>query len=408
MPTSSIPPPTPSSRPAATTRGPPRPRREGEELFPRMRGIFSPPRGSTGVERYSRVRENRAKTWFRTAGVGGSMTVRIGINGFGRIGRNFTRAVLKRPDSGVELVAVNDLSDAGVLAHLLHYDTVLGPLDGVSVNDDSIEVGTRSFKVIAERDPAALPWKELGVDVVVESTGIFTDRAGASKHLEAGAQKVIISAPATDPDITIVMGVNDDRYDPAEHNIISNASCTTNSVVPMAKVLLDNFGIDHGLMTTVHAYTTEQQLQDQVAVTRKGTPDLRRMRSGALNVVPASTGAAKAASLVLPELKGKLHGMALRVPIPVGSVTDLVVELERPATAEDVNNAFKEAAASDRMKGILVYTEDPIVSSDIVGNPASCTIDGLVTMGIGTNMVKVLGWYDNEWGYSNRLIDLIR
>ena len=336
------------------------------------------------------------------------MTVRIGINGFGRIGRNFTRAVLKRPDSGVELVAVNDLSDAAVLAHLLHYDSVLGPLEGVRVTDDGIDVGSSTIKVLAERDPAALPWKELGVDVVVESTGIFTDRAGASKHLEAGAQKVIISAPATDPDITIVMGVNDDRYNPAEHNIISNASCTTNSVVPMAKVLLDNFGIDHGLMTTVHAYTTEQQLQDQVAVTRKGKPDLRRMRSGALNIVPASTGAAKAASLVLPELKGKLHGMALRVPIPVGSVTDLVVELERPATAEDVNNAFKKAAASDRMRGILVYTEDPIVSSDIVGNPASCTIDGLVTMGIGTSMVKVMGWYDNEWGYSNRIIDLIR
>ena len=336
------------------------------------------------------------------------MTVRIGINGFGRIGRNFTRAVLKRPDSGVELVAVNDLTDAGVLAHLLHYDTVLGPLEGVRVTDEGIEVGSTTVKVLAERDPAALPWKELGVDVVVESTGIFTDRAGASKHLEAGAQKVIISAHATDPDITIVMGVNDDKYDPAEHNIISNASCTTNSVVPMAKVLLDSFGIDHGLMTTVHAYTTEQQLQDQIHLTRKGKADLRRMRSGALNIVPASTGAAKAASLVLPELKGKLHGMALRVPIPVGSVTDLVVELERPATAEDVNNAFKEAAASDRMKGILVYTEDPIVSSDIVGNPASCTIDGLVTMAIGTNMVKALGWYDNEWGYSNRIIDLIR
>jgi glyceraldehyde 3-phosphate dehydrogenase len=336
------------------------------------------------------------------------MTVRIGINGFGRIGRNFTRAVLKRPDSGVELVAVNDLSDAKVLAHLLHYDSVMRPLEGVSVNDEGIVVGATTIKVLAERDPAALPWKELGVDVVVESTGIFTDRAGASKHLEAGAQKVIISAPATDPDITIVMGVNDDKYNPSEHNIISNASCTTNSVVPMAKVLMDNFGIDHGLMTTVHAYTTEQQLQDQVAVTRKGAPDLRRMRSGALNIVPASTGAAKAASLVMPELKGKLHGMALRVPIPVGSVTDLVVELERAATAEDVNNAFKEAAASDRMKGILVYTEDPIVSSDIVGNPASCTIDGLCTMGISTNMVKVIGWYDNEWGYSNRLIDLIR
>jgi glyceraldehyde 3-phosphate dehydrogenase len=336
------------------------------------------------------------------------MAVRVGINGFGRIGRSFTRALLSRGDSGVELVAVNDLTDAAVLAHLLHYDSVLGPLEGVGLTDDGIQIGSNAVKVLAERDPAALPWKELGVDVVVESTGIFTDRVGASKHLEAGAQKVIISAPATDPDITVVMGVNDDQYNPAEHNIISNASCTTNSVVPMAKVLLDNFGIDHGLMTTVHAYTTEQQLQDQVAVTRKGKPDLRRMRSGALNVVPASTGAAKAVSLVLPELKGKLHGMALRVPIPVGSVTDLVVELERPATAEDVNNAFKAAAASDRMKGILVYTEDAIVSSDIVGNPASCTIDGLCTMGISTNMVKVLGWYDNEWGYSNRLIDLIR
>ena len=336
------------------------------------------------------------------------MTVRIGINGFGRIGRNFTRAVLKRPDSGVELVAVNDLSDAKVLAHLLHYDTVMGRLEGVTVTDEGIEVGSTKIKVLAERDPAALPWKEMGVEVVVESTGIFTDRAGASKHLEAGAQKVVISAPATDPDITIVMGVNDDKYNPAEHNIISNASCTTNCVVPMAKVLLDNFGIDHGLMTTVHAFTTEQQLQDQVAVTRKGTPDLRRMRSGALNVVPASTGAAKAASLVLPELKGKLHGMALRVPIPVGSVTDLVVELEKSATADDVNNAYREAAASDRLKGILVYTEDAIVSSDIVGDPASCTIDGLCTMGMSTNMVKVMGWYDNEWGYSNRIIDLIR
>jgi glyceraldehyde 3-phosphate dehydrogenase len=336
------------------------------------------------------------------------MSVRIGINGFGRIGRNFTRAVLNRPDSGVELVAVNDLTEARVLAHLLHYDSVLGPLSGVSVTDEGIAVGDQTIKVLAERDPAQLPWKELDVDVVVESTGIFTDRGGASKHLEAGAQKVVISAPATDPDITIVMGVNDHLYNAAEHHIISNASCTTNSVVPMAKVLWDNFGIDHGLMTTVHAYTTEQQLQDQVAVTRKGTPDLRRMRSGALNIVPASTGAAKAASLVMPELKGRLHGMALRVPIPVGSVTDLVVELERPATAADVNEAFKAAGESDRMKGIVVYTEDAIVSSDIVGNPASCTIDGLSTMGISTNMVKVIGWYDNEWGYSNRLIDVIR
>ncbi len=336
------------------------------------------------------------------------MTVRIGVNGFGRIGRNFTRAILKRPDADVELVAVNDLTDAKVLAHLLHYDSVLGPLAGVKVTDTGIDVNGTSFEVLAERDPAALPWKDLGVDVVVESTGIFTDREGASKHLVAGAKKVVISAPATDPDITVVMGVNEDTYDAGKHHIISNASCTTNSVVPMAKVLLQSFGIAKGLMTTIHAYTTEQQLQDQVAVTRKGTPDLRRMRSGALNIVPASTGAAKAASLVLPELKGKLHGMALRVPIPVGSVTDLVVELEQPATADDVNRAFQEAAASDRMKGILVYTEDAIVSSDIVGNPASCTIDGLCTMGIGGNMVKVIGWYDNEWGYSNRLIDLIR
>jgi len=336
------------------------------------------------------------------------MTVKVGINGFGRIGRNFLRAA-RKAGADVEVVAVNDITDPKTLAHLLKYDSVLGRFDGdVGVDGDGLIVDGESLRVLSERDPANLPWKELGAEVVIESTGLFTDREKAQKHLEAGAQKVIISAPAKGEDITIVMGVNHDKYDPAKHHIISNASCTTNSVVPMAKVLLDNFGIDHGLMTTVHAYTTEQQLQDQVAVTRKGKPDLRRMRSGALNIVPASTGAAKAASLVLPELKGKLHGMALRVPIPVGSVTDLVVELERPATAEDVNNAFKQAAASDRLKGILVYTEDPIVSSDIVGNPASCTIDGLVTMGIGTNMVKVMGWYDNEWGYSNRIIDLIR
>ncbi|HEU5002221.1 MAG TPA: type I glyceraldehyde-3-phosphate dehydrogenase [Actinomycetota bacterium] len=335
------------------------------------------------------------------------MTVRIGVNGFGRIGRNFTRALLKRPEADVELVAVNDLADAKVLAHLLHYDTVMGPLEaGVKVSDEGIAVNGTAFKVLAERDPAALPWGELGVDVVVESTGIFTNREGASKHLEAGAKKVLISAPATDPDITIVMGVNDDQYDPEKHNILSAASCTTNSVVPMAKILMDNFGIVSGLMTTIHAFTTEQQLQDQVATTRKGVPDLRRMRSGALNIVPASTGAAKATFLVIPELKGKLHGMAMRVPIPVGSVTDLVCVLEKPATADEVNRVFQEAAASQRLKGILVYTEDPIVSSDIVGNPASCTIDGLCTMVMGS-MVKVLGWYDNEWGYSNRLIDLI-
>src|SRR5467141_1163427 len=281
------------------------------------------------------------------------MTVRIGINGFGRIGRNFTRAVLKRPDSGVELVAVNDLSDAAVLAHLLHYDSVLGPLEGVRVTDDGIDVGSSTIKVLAERDPAALPWKELGVDVVVESTGIFTDRAGASKHLEAGAQKVIISAPATDPDITIVMGVNDDQYHPAEHNIISNASCTTNSVVPMAKVLMDAFGIEKGFLTTVHAYTNDQNLLD---LQHK---DLRRARASAINIVPASTGAAKASSLVIPELKGKLDGTALRVPVPDGSITDLVVELGRDVTKDLVNAAFK-AAAEGSLKGILYYTEDPI------------------------------------------------
>ncbi len=336
------------------------------------------------------------------------MRIRIGINGFGRIGRNFTRAVLSRPEAGVEIVAVNDLSDARVLAHLLHYDSVLGPLDeGVKVGDGEIAVNGTSFKVLAERDPAALPWGDLGVDVVVESTGIFTDREGAGKHLEAGAPRVVISAPATDPDCTIVMGVNEQTYNPDTDKIISNASCTTNCVVPMAKVLLDNFGIVSGLMTTVHAYTTEQQLQDQVATTRKGKPDLRRMRSGALNIVPASTGAAKAATLVLPELRGRLHGMALRVPIPVGSVTDLVCVVEQEATADDVNRAFMEAAGSAKLRGILTYTEDAIVSSDIVGNPSSCTIDALSTMVLG-NMVKVIGWYDNEWGYSNRIIDLIR
>ncbi|MGH2768664.1 MAG: type I glyceraldehyde-3-phosphate dehydrogenase [Actinomycetota bacterium] len=334
------------------------------------------------------------------------MSVRVGINGFGRIGRNFLRALLKRPDAGVEVVAANDLADARVLAHLLKYDSVLGALENdVKVTDGGFDVDGVSMKVLAERDPAALPWGEMGVDVVVESTGIFTDREGASKHLQAGAKKVIISAPATDPDITIVLGVNDEKYDPASHHIISNASCTTNSVVPMAKVLLDSFGIASGLMTTIHAFTTDQQLQDQVAITRKGKPDLRRMRAAGLNIVPSSTGAAKATALVIPELKGKMDGMAMRVPVPVGSVSDLVCVLEREASAEEVNKAFAEAAASERLKGILVYTEDPIVSSDIVGNPASCVIDGLSTMSIGS-IVKVIGWYDNEWGYSNRLIEL--
>jgi glyceraldehyde 3-phosphate dehydrogenase len=336
------------------------------------------------------------------------MSIRIAINGFGRIGRNFARAVFARHDSGIELAAVNDLTQPEILAHLFKYDSILGPFEGgMKVTDEGLEIDGASIKVLSERDPGALPWKELGVDVVVESTGLFTDREGATKHLEAGARKVIISAPATDPDITIVMGVNDDRYDERQHHIISNASCTTNSVVPMAKILLDNFGIASGFMTTIHAYTTEQQLQDQVAVTRKGKPDLRRMRAAAINIVPSTTGAAKATSLVIPELKGKLDGMAMRVPVPNGSVTDLVCTLERSATVDDVNRAFQVAAASERLRGILEYSEDPIVSSDIVGNPASCVIDGLSTMALG-NQVKVIGWYDNEWGYSNRLIDLIR
>lgn len=334
------------------------------------------------------------------------MTVKVGVNGFGRIGRIFVRSVLERPDAGVEVVAVNDIASPDILAHMLKYDTTHGTMkDDVTLTDDGFEIGGTKIKVVSERDPADLPWKELGVDVVVESTGIFTDREGASKHLQAGARKVIISAPSPDPDVTLVLGVNDDEYDPDKHQIISNASCTTNSVGPMAKVLMDNFGIESGFMTTIHAYTTEQQLQDQISLTRKGKPDLRRMRSAARNIVPASTGAAKALSLVIPELKGKLDGMAMRVPVPDGSVTDLVCVLEREATRDEVNDAYRKAADSENWKGRLVYTEDAIVSGDIVGNPASCIIDGLSTMAFG-NLVKVIGWYDNEWGYSNRLVDL--
>jgi glyceraldehyde 3-phosphate dehydrogenase len=334
------------------------------------------------------------------------MAVKVGINGFGRIGRNFMRALLKQK-ADVQVVAVNDLTEPRILAHLLRYDSTHGRLDNeIAVGDDGFKVGTQSFKVLAERDPAALPWKQLGADVVIESTGLFTARDGAQKHLDAGAKVVIISAPATDPDITVVLGVNDDQIDTSKHKIISNASCTTNSVIPMSKVLLDNFGIKTGFMTTVHAYTTEQQLQDQVATTRSGKPDLRRMRSAALNIVPASTGAARAASLVIPELKGKLDGLALRVPVPDGSITDLVVQLERDVTVDEVNSAFEKAAGEGPLKGILRYTEDPIVSSDIVGDPHSCIIDGASTMAMGP-MVKVMGWYDNEWGYSNRLVDLV-
>jgi glyceraldehyde 3-phosphate dehydrogenase (phosphorylating) len=329
------------------------------------------------------------------------VTIRVGINGFGRIGRNFWRAVNAASDSdrGIEIVAANDLGDVATMAHLLKYDTIVGTLpEPVSVSGDSITVGDKSIKILAERDPALLPWRDLGVDVVIESTGLFTNGRKAAAHIEAGAKKVIISAPAKEEDITIVMGVNDDKYDPAHHNVISNASCTTNCVAPMAKVLLDNFGIVKGLMTTVHAYTQDQNLQDGPH------KDLRRARAAAVNIVPTSTGAAKATALVIPELKGKMDGYSLRVPVPDGSITDLVVELGRDVTKDEVNAAFK-AAAEGSLKGILYYTEDPIVSSDIVGSPASCTFDASITMAYG-NQVKVFGWYDNEWGYSCRLADL--
>jgi glyceraldehyde 3-phosphate dehydrogenase (phosphorylating) len=328
------------------------------------------------------------------------MAVKIGINGFGRIGRNFFRAAKKR---GVDFdfVAVNDITDPKTLAHLLKYDSVLGRFDGeVSSNDQGLVVDGDKLRVLAERDPANLPWKELGAEIVLESTGLFTDREKAQKHAEAGAQKVIISAPAKGEDITIVMGVNDQDYDPAEHHVISNASCTTNCVVPMAKVLGDAFGIERGFMTTVHAYTNDQNLLD---LPHK---DLRRARAAAINIVPASTGAAKASSLALPQLKGKMDGLAMRVPVPDGSVTDLVCVLDRDATIDEVNQAFRAAAEKGSLKGILAYSEDPIVSSDVVGSDYSCTFDSPLTMAIG-NLVKVVGWYDNEWGYSNRLVDLV-
>ena len=329
------------------------------------------------------------------------MTVRVGINGFGRIGRNFWRAVQAGAGTAasIEIVAANDLTDAATLAHLLKYDTVLGTLGmDVSVHGDVIRAGDTSIRVLADRDPAALPWGELGVDVVVESTGRFNKAADARKHLDAGARKVVISAPATGEDITIVMGVNDGQYDAASHDIISNASCTTNCVAPMAKVLMDSFGIVRGMMTTIHAYTSDQVLQDFPH------KDLRRGRAAAQNIIPTSTGAAKATALVLPELKGKLDGMSMRVPVIDGSVTDLVVQLGREASVDEVNAAYR-AAADGPLKGYLHYTSDPIVSSDIVGTPYSCTFDSLLTMAAG-DQVKVIGWYDNEWGYSNRLADL--
>jgi glyceraldehyde 3-phosphate dehydrogenase len=327
------------------------------------------------------------------------VTIRVGINGFGRIGRNFFRAALAS-GADIELVGVNDLTDNATLAHLLKYDSILGRL-GVEVKAtaDEIAVGGKSFKALAERDPANLPWKELGADVVIESTGFFTDANKARTHVENGAKKVIISAPAKNEDITVVMGVNHQSYDPAAHTIISNASCTTNCLAPMAKVLNESVGIKQGLMTTIHAYTQDQNLQDGPH------KDLRRARAAALNIVPTSTGAAKAIGLVLPELKGKLDGFALRVPIPTGSATDLTFTANAATTVEEVNAAVK-AAADSAMKGYLLYTEDPIVSSDIVTDPHSCIFDAGLTKVLG-NQVKVVGWYDNEWGYSNRLADLI-
>ncbi|TCK24411.1 type I glyceraldehyde-3-phosphate dehydrogenase [Pseudonocardia endophytica] len=329
------------------------------------------------------------------------MTVRVGVNGFGRIGRNFWRAVDAQRVAGtsdIEIVAVNDITDNATLAHLLKYDSILGRLPyEVSSNDDEIVVDGKGFKGLAVRDPAELPWKDLGVDVVVESTGIFTKRDAAAKHLDAGAKKVVISAPATDEDVTIVKGVNDSDYDGSQ-TIISNASCTTNCLAPMAKVLDDLVGIEKGLMTTIHAYTQDQNLQDGPH------KDLRRARAAAVNIVPTSTGAAKAISLVMPHLKGKLDGYALRVPIPTGSATDLTVEAKRETTADEVNAAMK-AAAEGPLKGVLRYSEDPIVSSDIVTDPSSCIFDAPLTKVIG-NQVKIVGWYDNEWGYSNRIVDI--
>jgi glyceraldehyde 3-phosphate dehydrogenase len=327
------------------------------------------------------------------------VTIRVGINGFGRIGRNFYRAALDR-GADIELVGVNDLTDNATLAHLLKYDSILGRLPyEVKAAADEITVAGKSFKVLAERDPSKLPWGELGADVVVESTGLFTDAEKAKVHIANGAKKVIISAPAKNEDVTIVMGVNDDRYDPDRHHIISNASCTTNCLAPMAKVIHDTFGIERGLMTTIHAYTQDQNLQDGPH------KDLRRARAAAINIVPTSTGAAKAIGLVLPELKGKLDGYALRVPVPNGSATDLTVTVSRETSVEEVNAAMR-AAADGAYAGIISYTDDPIVSTDIVTDPNSCIFDSGLTKVIG-DQVKVVGWYDNEWGYSNRLIDVV-
>lgn len=328
------------------------------------------------------------------------MSIRVGINGFGRIGRVFFRSAHDRaPD--LEIVGVNDLTDNATLAHLLKYDTVHGRFNGsVEVGDEGLVVDGKEIRVTSERNPADLPWKDLGADIVIESTGIFASRDKAAAHLEAGAKKVIISAPASGPDKTLVMGINNEEYDPAQHDVVSMASCTTGSVTPMAKVLDESFGIQRGLMTTVHAFTNDQVMLDGPH------KDLRRARAGAANIIPTTTGAAKAVSLALPQLEGKLDGLALRVPVPDGSITDLVVTVERETDADEVNQAFK-AAADGPLAGVLEYSTDPLVSSDIVGNPASCVFDSLSTMVKG-DQVKVLGWYDNEYGYSSRLVDLAR
>ena len=335
------------------------------------------------------------------------MPVRVGINGFGRIGRNVFRAAKARGeqvDQEIEWVAVNDLTDEATLAHLLKSDSILGPYPGtVEAREGALQVDGKELKVLAERDPGALPWGDLGVDVVIESTGLFTKREDAAKHLAGGAKKVVISAPATEPDATVVLGVNfEDAYDPAQHQIVSNASCTTNCLAPVAKVVNDTVGIDHGLMTTIHAYTADQRLQD---LPHK---DLRRARAAAINLIPASTGAAKAIGLVIPELQGKLNGFAVRAPVPTGSVVDLTVECKRETSVDEINGALKAAAESGPLQGILQYTEDPIVSSDIVQSQYSSIVDSLLTAVMEGTMLKVVAWYDNEWGYSNRIVDLVQ
>ncbi len=331
------------------------------------------------------------------------MPIRVGINGFGRIGRNVFRAAYER-GADIEWLAVNDLVDPKTIAHLLKYDSTYGPFPGeVEATDAGFKIDGREIRVLAERDPAALPWGELGAEVVIESTGLFTDRENAAKHLEAGARKVVISAPATNPDVTVALGVNfDEAYDPASHQVISNASCTTNCLAPVAKVLQDTVGIKHGLMTTIHAYTSDQRLQDMPH------RDLRRARAAAINLIPASTGAAKAIGVVIPELNGKLHGFAVRAPVPTGSVVDLTVEATRETTVEEVNGAMKAAADRGPLTGLLAYTEDQIVSSDIVKNPASSIFDSSLTAVMDGTMVKVVSWYDNEWGYSNRIVELVQ